>query len=238
MSTEIQIAAHNERESRAQVGMIRDEWRVRPLVLDDHAPEAQRSILRTCGDRRLDAFAAFSLEHRQVRHGGDAGFNRDGAWELYDVYESDIAALADIDRTRQGHLTVAVDLRLLEVWADKHERQERERVAAAESIERQRVEDAKIAAARLQDRASRAAFDRLHTSKGGAELTEGWSALVAAVTADHEAAGEDTSSTRLTRLQADPEFRAHHDAVFAATTVPAKRKAIKAALARAAEVAP
>lgn len=236
MNTEIPVAAYNERESRAQVGTIRDEWRVRTLVLDEHTPEAQRSILRTCGDRRIDAFSAFALEHRQLRFGGDAAFNRDGAWELYDVYERDTEALGDIDRTRQGHLTVALDVRVLEVWADKHERQERERVAAAARIEQQRREDAEIEAARLQAAASLGAFERLRKGKGGA-VAEAWTTFARSYTAEHEAA-EDKSTTRLARLQGDAAFREHYAALFAATTVPAKRKAIMAALKRAAEVAP
>lgn len=204
---EISIVAYRERESRAEAGVIlRHEYRV-----------------RTCEDVGEDALAralgqAWWYYHGDSTHVLEERAYRDGVpqtvWTITASFEG-------YERTVE-HIDTGVTF-VCPVLRETHERQERERHAraAARAAEQAAAERAANEQADREWHAARsqAAFDRLSWSKDGV-WAERWNAFTSAATpADIE------------RLRADARAVELHDAVIAAETVPAKRKAIKAFLA-------
>jgi hypothetical protein len=187
-------------------------------------PEAeQRAIVAYCNEQKIDLSTAITIDHRQVRFGGEpgSGFDQPGEWRMVEVCRDEECAIQSVDTYGGYYFTeatitwkaTAVDPRLV-AQRQREEQAHAEKVAAAVERQKQEREDD---ARRAIDAASEAAFVRLRDGKDGAD----------------DEPGTTRVRTRLAKLQADAEFAALYSAVMLSTAVPAKRKAIKAALARA-----
>lgn len=245
------IVAYHERETIAhERGTIRDEWRIVRLHME--RPEAeQRAIIDDCHRRKIDLSTAVAIEHRQLRFDGGPDFDREGAWTLLEVCRDDEHAIQSVDswagwRFSEDGISwtaTAVDPRLVAQRQREEEAHEAKGIAAAEARAEREAQEREDEQRRQANAASEAAFIRLRDgSEAGRQLTEAWNAMAAAVNEERQRCqqGPALLAARgwLGRLEADAELVALSAAVMAATTVPAKRKAIKAALARVKKIAP
>lgn len=201
------IIAFRERESMAEAGVfLRREWRVREVT--DIAEETLTQSLG-CDWRYYHPHTTHVVEERALRGGEPMT-----AWTVMWPVASYEAAVEHVD---SGAVFVCPVLR------DLHERQgtaQREAIEqAAIEAERKRQAEADAETARLRAERSEAAFRRLLVSTHGV-WAERWNAFTSSVTDEQRE-----------RLRADETAVHLHDAVLAAETVPAKRKAIRAFLA-------
>jgi hypothetical protein len=205
---EFPIIAYRERESMAEAGVVlRREWRVCEVA--DVAEETLAQLLgRDWGHYHPQT--THIVEERALR-GGEPMTAWTVGWAI-DSYE---AAVEHVD---SGAVFVCPILREI------HERQgaaQREAIEqAAAEIERERLAAAAEEAARRRADRSESAFRRLLVSEHGV-WAERWNAFTSSATDEQRE-----------RLRADETAVRLHDAVVAAETVPAKRKAIRAFLAQ------
>ena len=204
VSTNAMIAAYRERSApnpeTGEPGILRDEWRVRGI--SDFMPEALTAAWGS--DWRCSRpCASHVLEHRYVRRGVEE------PWRLFDAANDHQMALEYVDGS-----AVALDPELIEIQT--------KRAAAAEAarhkadVERT-VTVEREAHARREAR-SAAAFRRLATSSRDQVWADRWNAFVVQYHDNEAMKAQVLNNIRL------------YDAVLAAETVPAKRKAIKAFL--------
>jgi hypothetical protein len=205
-ASEHPIIAFRERESMAEAGVVlRREWRVRDVTT------FMEDVLAASlgGDwRYYHPYTTHVVEERALR-GGEPMTAWTVMWPLYS-YE---AAVEQVD---SGAVFVCPILRELHERREAAQRAAIERAAA--EIERERQAAADQEAARRKAYLSEAAFRRLLVSTHGV-WAERWNAFTASATPEQRE-----------RLRADETAVRLHDAVLAAETVPAKRKAIKAFL--------
>lgn len=189
--------------------VLRDEWRIRQV--QDFAPG---ELARTWGLwwHRGRPGAGWILEHRYVRWGSEE------PWHLFDATQTRDEALQMIDPE-----ATPADPRLAQL---RDEQAERDRTAEARA---EAFEAAEAGARAEEARRARAyaAFERMLESRDhrirAAAIS--WNTWVVACR-------DRYSQIEILALKGDPEFKAAHDAVIDAETVPKKRSAIKAFLAR------
>lgn len=203
------LVAYRERPSLATEGTLRHEWRVRPR--DSYAPgELERSIGRDWLRERADC--EWVCETRRIL---DGRVTDDWAPRFLERTRVEAADCCDSDATLVDPELIAHDtLRRAAIEAERAEadRVARER-AEAESRRRAEVERA---------RRSSECFERMWGSPRWGADARAWSDLVQRVS-DSEAIQA--------HLREDPRARELADAVLAATAIPAKRRAIRAAVA-------
>lgn len=204
---EIPIVAYRERESRAEAGVVlRHEYRVRSCE-DVGEDELAQRLGQDWRYYRGDA--THVLEERVYRNGEPST-----VWTTTSSFDGYERAVEHVD----SGVTFVCPV-LAQVHADRMADREaaRERKAAEERAAYQaQVERAAEAAHKIR---SKNAFKRLATSKDRA-WAERWNAFT-----------QDATDETRERLRADEIAVRLHDAVIAAETVPAKRRAIKAFLA-------
>jgi len=189
-----------------RVGVLRQEWRVSPLV--SLAPE---DITNAFGPdwQRYRPEACYVLEQHVVCRGDDWGWKPE---HLANTYSE---ALEYVDM----RATSCSDA-LTELWAA--------RAAHARDIEEAKqaeaAKTAKEAERQEQKAASEAAFARLYNSSRWGYWAHCWRAYGTRVQEMAEPERQNTLNRE--------GFREAHDAVLAAVTVPAKRKAIRLCLER------
>lgn len=202
------IVAYHERASMdpktGADGVLRDEWRLVPFREGDAEQDAR--LVEAFGPdwRRYRPFPKTILEHRYVRRGVEE------PWLSVATANRVEEALGEIDP-----YATAVDQRLAAIQKGRADYAAEQAQAARE----QREKDDAAMDRRRQRVASQDAFDRLLRSKD-AEWAHAWNNTVRA-----------TATEDRRRLKEDAAFVRLHDAVIDAVTVPAKRKAIRAALA-------
>jgi hypothetical protein len=232
------VVAYHERETISHDrGTIRDEWRLKRLHME--RPEAeQRAIVAYCHEHKIDLSTAIMIEHRQVRFGGGPDFDREGGWTLLEVCRDEDHAIQSVDSYGGYSFTedtiewkaTAVDPRLVAQRQREVETYIAKGIAAAEDRAAREQEEREAAERRQANQASEDAFVRLRDgSEAGRELTGRWNALATRL---------NENSALRDRLARDEALVALATEAMAAVTVPAKRKAIRAALARVEKIAP
>jgi hypothetical protein len=205
-ASEHPIIAFRERESMTEAGVfLRREWRVRDVA---DVPEESLAQSPGCDWRYYHPQTSHVVEERALRGGEPMT-----AWTVMRAIDSYEAAVEHVD---SGAVFVCPILHAL------HQRQETAQRSAIEQaaaeIERERQAAVDEEAMRRKAYLSEAAFRRLLVSTHGV-WAERWNAFTASATPEQRE-----------RLRADETAVRLHDAVLAAETVPAKRKAIKAFL--------
>jgi hypothetical protein len=202
-----EIVAYSERPSSdpitAEEGVLRVEWRLTPVT------SVAREALEQAFGPRWDSHLASRpvlVESRRIKRG------RAYAWEIYDAARTQDEAFYYIANSGEY---IALNSRLKQVQVARQEaknKAEAEELIAADTKEKARCRA-------LQEAKSEAAFVRLSESKD-AVWAERWKAFVR-----RHYINEDM----IARIKANQTL---YDAVVTAVTVPAKRKAIKAFLAK------
>lgn len=198
------LVAWRERRSMdpmtAEEGVLRDEWRIRELGDPGLSYDQVRAMLLPAVEVREQI-----LEHRYIRRGTEE------PWTLFDVADAVDDLLNLIPPS-----AVAVSPRLLEMrgeWAAAEAERTRQ-------LEEKRAAELALEEKRAKERRSREAFRRMaEGSEYNRALAAWWNAHVEMVNGDPELQE---------RLCVDREFLKTADPVFAAETVPAKARAIKA----------
>jgi hypothetical protein len=151
------IVAFWEKPSMTSDGVLRKEFRVRPLA----AFASGEHIAFFNGLRRSNPFAQYVLETRYLRDGVDEG------WQPFDGYQTRVQALEDVD----GQAT-AVDRGVAFLQQKRTQVAQRERLRVAEAARlRMEADDRRYHAERSQ-----AAFVKLAAAHP--ELTDRWQRFV------------------------------------------------------------
>lgn len=200
------IVAYSERESIDLItgadGVLRKEWRIRPLT-----ELLLSTLVEAFGPdwQRYSPGAEWILEVRYIRRGTDEG------WKPFQTLNERSMAWGYIDSP-----AVAVDPEMI-AWEAARRAAE---TAAVQAAAEERARRAEVEADARGRKASEAAFDRMRSgSAAGAALADAWNAWVQAHSSDDKA-----------MWTSNAEFMELYAVVMWSTTVPAKRKAIRALL--------
>lgn len=211
MAIETDIVAYTERDSidpeSCEEGITRTEWRiVEGDFYQDRDPYRRRRFRLADTYRR--AYTDFRLERRTIRRSEDLG------WQPIEICDNQIEPLLMVDNLQSASV-IAVDPEFAEIQETYRQRvrESKDEETRKEAREREDMER------RRQRVESEDAFRRLYESETGKVWAEEWNTFTT-----H--ARPDVVAT----LRKDKRAVALHDAVIAAVTVPAKRKAIREAL--------
>jgi len=200
------VAAYTERAIMDPItgedGTLREEWRILSFSNYD-----QSRLVAAFGSnwRTYKPFPVTILEQRYIRRGIEE------PWRPTGIYGSDDMAISDIDLHAVAVNTGLIKLQGQRRESDRRKTEDQERAAQADQ-EQQALQASRAASSK--------AFQRLLDGKSS-QWGHKWNALVRSIQNDDR---------RLEKLRQDSAFRKLYAAVLDSTTVPSKRKAIKAAI--------